>query len=66
MLGKRLGYAVKETAKALGCNDKTVYSAIKNGEIRALRIGGRIIIPAPVLDRLLTEGNIKPPAESAA
>ena len=56
-MSERLGYPPKEVARKLGLNEKTIYDAIKVGEIPALRIGRRIIITAPVLERLLKHGN---------
>jgi excisionase family DNA binding protein len=54
---ERLGFSVKEVADKLGIDRKGLYAAIKRREIRALWIGRRCIIPAPVLERLLSEGN---------
>jgi excisionase family DNA binding protein len=56
---ERLGYPPKEVARKLGLNEKTIYDAIRAGEIPALRIGRRIIITAPVLQRLLHDGNTR-------
>lgn len=45
---------VEELAARLGVSKATVRSAIKNGEVKANRIGRRIIIPLPEVQRLLS------------
>jgi excisionase family DNA binding protein len=37
----------------LGTSDMTVYRAIKAGEFPAIRIRGRLIVPAKALDALI-------------
>ena len=54
-------YSVKEVAAKLGVNPKTVYSAIEAGELPAIRIGQRLLLPRAATDRLLDEGR-QPPA----
>lgn len=44
---------VKEVAEAIGISKNSAYEAIRNGEIPALRIGRRIVVPKRVLDQLL-------------
>lgn len=53
---ERLGFSPKEVAAALGVNPKTIYGAIREGQIRALHIGKRLIVTKPVLDQMLNEG----------
>ena len=49
----RATYTVRETATKLGIGFNQTYQAIGRGEIPALRIGGRILVPRVALDRLL-------------
>ncbi len=44
---------VSEAAKLLGVAPATVYAAVKRGELPAIRIGDRILIPELGLRRLL-------------
>jgi excisionase family DNA binding protein len=50
---ERATYTVAEVAAILGVNHKGVYDAIKRGEIRALKIGGRIVVPRLVIEAML-------------
>jgi excisionase family DNA binding protein len=47
------GVKAPALAKALGLSRVGIYEAVKRGEIPAIRIGRRIIIPAHVARRLL-------------
>jgi excisionase family DNA binding protein len=49
----RLTLTVPEFAEALGVSPRLVYERVGRGEIRAVRIGRRVLIPAGVLDELL-------------
>jgi excisionase family DNA binding protein len=44
---------VAEVAERLRCGDKSVYKLIKNGNLRAIRVGRLIYIPAVALDDFL-------------
>ena len=57
----RLTWTVEEAAAALGVSRAFAYDAIRRGEIPAIKIGRRILVPRSALDRLL-EG---PQASSA-
>ncbi len=46
-------YSVAEAAEELGVSQWLVREAIRRGEIRSIRIGKRIIIPAAEIDRFL-------------
>jgi excisionase family DNA binding protein len=54
----RLGRAPKDVARALGVNVKTIYQAVERGELPAVRLGTRVIIPQAAIDRMLAS----PPA----
>ncbi len=55
---------VEEAATLLGVGRVTVYEAIRRGEMPAIRLGKRILVPRAALQRMLEEGN-QPPAEAA-
>jgi len=46
-------YSVPEAAKILGLNRNSGYEAVKRGEIPVIKIGKRLLVPKPALDRLL-------------
>jgi excisionase family DNA binding protein len=46
-------YTVSETARMLRTSAMTVYRAVNAGEFPAIRIRGRLIIPARVIDALI-------------
>lgn len=50
---ERMTYNAKEVAEALGVCKSNVYEAIKTKEIRAVKIGKRLVIPKAELERLL-------------
>jgi excisionase family DNA binding protein len=52
---ERLAYGVAEAAKALGISYRALYTLIKSGHLRAVRVGRRIIIPKSALEELLGE-----------
>ena len=58
--GTPLFYDVKAVAEMFHMSRMTVYRAIRDGEIAAVRIRGRYIVPAKVIDELIAS------AESAA
>ena len=49
----RAFYNVRETARMLGMSAMTLYRAIEAGEFPAVRIRGRLIIPARALDEMV-------------
>lgn len=46
-------YSVAEMARILGMSPMTVYRAINAGEFPAVRIRGRLIVPARAVDALI-------------
>lgn len=46
-------YSVREAAQILGLGRNHTYGAIHRGEIPALRIGRRIVVPKDALDEML-------------
>jgi hypothetical protein len=43
----RLGYTLDEFCRAVPCSRPTAYAAIRDGSLRAKKLGCRTIIPAP-------------------
>ena len=50
---EKLVMTVPEAGKKLGLSKEAAYAAAKRGEIPTLRFGGRIVVPAPALLRML-------------
>lgn len=46
---------VTEAAEVLGIGRSAAYEAARSGEIPAIRIGKRILVPVVALERLLAE-----------
>lgn len=47
-------YSVPDAAKLIGTSSVTLYRAIRDGEFPALRVRGRLIIPARVLEEMVS------------
>lgn len=45
-------YSVAQVARILGMSSMTVYRAIADGQFPALKVRGRLIIPAKVVDEM--------------
>ena len=50
---KKLAYSIREAAEASSLGRTTLYNYIAAGRLRAVRVGGRTIIPAESLHALL-------------
>ena len=50
---ERMTYTIIEAAQLLGVGKTTLYEAVRLGEIRAVRVRGRMVIARPVLTELL-------------
>jgi excisionase family DNA binding protein len=46
---------IPEVAKRLGVSRSLAYEAARRGEIPAIRIGKRVLVPAAALDKMLCE-----------
>lgn len=44
---------VTEVAAALGISRTTAYECVRTGDLPALRLGGRIVLPTQAIDDLL-------------
>lgn len=49
----KLGYSIREACEATSLGKTTLYSHIAGGRLRAVRVGGRTIIPAEALRSFL-------------
>jgi excisionase family DNA binding protein len=50
-----LAYRVADVCKSIGLSVSTVYDLIARGELRAVKLAGRTVVPAAELQRLLDE-----------
>ena len=50
---ERLAYSVSQTPKLLGCSDNTVRRMIASGQLRSVRLRGRVIVPVVAIEELL-------------
>ena len=59
-------YSVPDAAKLIGTAPVTLYRAIRDGEFPAVRIRGRLIIPARVLEEMVSAAVAEHAAVDAA
>jgi excisionase family DNA binding protein len=52
---EKVGYSIREACQASSLSKSTLYNHIAAGRLRAVRVGGRTIVPATAL-RALLEG----------
>jgi excisionase family DNA binding protein len=62
----RLALTVREAAAALGVGKDAIYKAINRGELRAVRLGGTLLVPQAELDRMLGVASSPEPMAIAA
>jgi excisionase family DNA binding protein len=55
-------YSVREAARILGVSSSYAYLVIERGEIPALRMGGRILVPRDALDEMLENPSMVRPS----
>jgi single-strand DNA-binding protein len=61
---ERLTYSVDEAASLLGISRAKAYECVRTGQLRAVQLGRRFVVPAAALDGLL--GLSDPPSEAEA
>ena len=49
----RIAFSVQETAKQLGVCPASIYRALKRGQLEAVLLGGRRLIPLHSIEKLL-------------
>ena len=60
MKKERLTLTVEETARVLGIGRQLAYDRVKTGEIPAIRVGRRLLVPRWALEKMLREpGTLK-------
>ncbi|MEM7342394.1 MAG: helix-turn-helix domain-containing protein [Actinomycetota bacterium] len=52
---ERLALSVPEAAELLGISRSAAYSCVRSGELPALKMGRRVLIPVAALRRLVDE-----------
>jgi len=60
---EKLTLSVEETARLLGIGRNLCYERVKTGDIPAIKIGRRLLVPRRALEKLLEEPkslNLKP------
>ena len=57
-LDDMLAFSVAETARLLGLSREGAYQAIHRGDIPAVRIGKRILVPRAALEQLLRTASL--------
>ena len=57
---KRQTYTVEEAAEILGIGRNSAYEAVRRGEIPAIKIGKRVLVPKAALDRMLSGASDRP------
>jgi excisionase family DNA binding protein len=60
-LRSSLTCTVAEVALLLGISRSTAYACVRSGEIQAIRIGRRVVVPRRVIDALLQHGGASSP-----
>ena len=55
-----IALSIREACAASSLGRTTIYSLINSGALRAVRVGGRTLIPADSLAALICEGHQKP------
>jgi excisionase family DNA binding protein len=58
---ERSTMTVEEAAVVLGISRTSAYECVRRGELRAVRLGRRLVVPRIVVDQLLTGTRPNPP-----
>jgi excisionase family DNA binding protein len=62
----RLAMTVREAAASLGVGKDAVYKAINRGDVRAVKLGGTLLVPRVELERFLGVEDDSEPMSVAA
>ena len=49
----KLAYSAREAADTLGCSERHIRDMVNEGQLRVVRLGRRVLIPAEALRDLL-------------
>lgn len=61
---ERSTMTVEEAAAVLGISRTSAYECVRRGELRAVRLGRRLVIPRLVVDQLLAGERVTVPLSS--
>lgn len=61
-----LTYSVTEAAQVLGISRTTAYECVRTGELRAVRLGRRLVVPKTAITALLDGPTPTAPSASTA
>ena len=50
---RKMTYSVEEAATVLGVSMSKIYDSVRNGELRGVQLGRRVVIPSDVLEALV-------------
>ena len=50
---RKMTYSVEEAAIVLGVSTSKIYDSVRNGELRGVQLGRRVVIPSDVLEALV-------------
>lgn len=50
---RRMTYSVEEAAAVLGMSKSKLYDSVRNGELRGVQLGRRVVIPSDALEALV-------------
>ena len=56
---ERRAFSVSEAAAMLGLHRQTLAAAIRRGELPAVRLGRKVLIPSAAIERFLDEGSFE-------
>ena len=59
MIKKLLAYSKKEAAAATSLSVRSIDYLIEKGQLRAVKVGGRVLIPSRELERLIEKGTTR-------
>ena len=62
----RIVLTVPEAARALGLGRNQAYAAVRRGELPAIRVGRRLLVPLAALERLVDPPGGSCPAQRTA
>lgn len=59
----RLTYTVEEAARLFGISRGLAYELVKSGDLPAVRLGRRLVVPRMVVERLLAGAGVDGPGQ---
>jgi single-strand DNA-binding protein len=60
---RRMTYSVEEAAAILGVSKSKIYGSVRNGELRGVQVGRRVVVPCDAVEKLLgprSTGELEP------